>query len=89
MLPRRHVCLRLFVVCGLAALSVWSLAGETRPTMAVPASRLIRFDVPGGETLFALSLKAGAAEPVGARDVAIVVDTSASQAGDHRLQSMA
>jgi hypothetical protein len=83
------VCLRLFVVCGLTALSVWSLAGETRPITAVPISRLIRFDVPGGETVFALSLKAGATESAGARDVAIVIDTSASQAGEHRRQALA
>jgi hypothetical protein len=89
MLPRRHVCLRLFVVCGLAVLSVWSLAGETRPTTAVPVSRMIRFDVPGGESLFALSIKAAQLEPAEAHDVAIVIDTSASQAGEHRRQALA
>ncbi|HEY3967627.1 MAG TPA: VWA domain-containing protein, partial [Planctomycetaceae bacterium] len=89
MLPRRRVCLRLFVVCGLTALSVWSLAGETRPTMAVPASRLIRFDVPGGESLFALSIKAAPVESTDAHDVAIVVDTSASQSGEYGRQALA
>ncbi|HEY3963332.1 MAG TPA: hypothetical protein VGM05_02170, partial [Planctomycetaceae bacterium] len=89
MLSRRKLAARSLVVLSFSALCVWSVAGETRSGSAGLTSSLIRFDVPGGETLFALSLKAGAAEPVGARDVAIVVDTSASQAGDHRLQSMA
>ncbi len=89
MLPRRRVCLRLFVVCGLTALSVWSLAGETRPTAVLPASRLIRFDVPGGESLFALSITGAAMESSDAHDVAIVMDTSASQTGEHRRQALA
>ncbi len=89
MLSGSRLVLRVPVVFSLGALCVWSVAGETRPGPAKPVSSLIRFDVPGGEPVFALSLKAGATEAAGARDVAIVIDTSASQAGAHRRQALA
>ncbi len=76
-------------VFGFGALCVWGSATASRLNSLESDAGLIRFDVPGGETLFALSLKAVAAESVGARDVAIVIDTSASQAGDHRRQALA
>jgi hypothetical protein len=89
MLSGSRLLIRASVVFCLGVLCVWSAAGETGPETANPVSSLVRFDVPGGETVFALSLKAGTTESAGARDVAIVIDTSASQAGEHRRQALA
>src|SRR5207245_3289522 len=78
---------RSLVVVGFGGLCVWSGAGEKQPVTAEPAASLIRYDVPGGESLFALSLRAPAAGAVGAHDHVILVDTSASQTGAHRQQA--
>ncbi|MGE5191058.1 MAG: hypothetical protein ACM3U2_01060 [Deltaproteobacteria bacterium] len=60
-----------------------------KPPAPEPAASLIRYDVPGGETFFALSLKAESLPAPAARDHVILVDTSASQAGAHRRQALA
>ncbi|NQU20353.1 MAG: VWA domain-containing protein, partial [Candidatus Nealsonbacteria bacterium] len=54
------------------------------------AARLDTFTHPDGTNFFALSLKPQAAAPAAAaHDVVILLDTSASQAGDFRKQAMA
>jgi Mg-chelatase subunit ChlD len=53
------------------------------------AAGLIRYEVAGGESYFALSLRARSLPAAGAHDHVILVDTSASQAGAHRRQALA
>jgi hypothetical protein len=62
---------------------------EKKPRTVQAATGLIRYDVPGGESFFALSLKAESLPPAAPRDHVILVDTSASQAGAHRKQVLA
>jgi hypothetical protein len=76
---------RAGVVTGLALFSAVGSAAET----VEPAASLIRYEVPGGETFFALSLKTGALPAAPRRDHVILFDTSASQAGAHRRQALA
>ena len=52
------------------------------------AAGLIRYDVAGAESFFALSLRARSLPAAGAHDHVILVDTSASQAGPHRKQAL-
>ena len=87
MYPRVRFAVRSLVVVGFAGLCVWSTAGESHREAETSAS-LLRYEVPGGGAVFALSLKAGALPESGARDVAILVDTSASQTGGHREQGL-
>jgi hypothetical protein len=56
---------------------------------AAPAASLIQYDIPGGDGVFALSLRAGSLPAAGEHDYAILFDTSASQAGAHRRQGLA
>jgi len=77
----------LCVLLGLAALSGWSAgAGNAGRSVSLPAD-LIRYDVPGGETFFALALRGSTPEAAVPHDHVILVDTSASQAGAHRQQA--
>jgi hypothetical protein len=70
---------------GLMACCATCAAGEP----GEPAASLIRYEVPGGETFFALALKTGPLPAAEQRDHAILFDTSASQAGAHRRQALA
>jgi len=91
---------RLLVVASFGALCVCGVAAERRTDFADACASLIRYDIPGGESLFALSLKADSiqtgAMKTGAKDKGrsaphdhvILVDTSASQAGAHRQQGL-
>ncbi len=74
---------------GPAAAQSEKKAREKKPREPEPAASLIRYDVPGGESFFALSLKAESLPAPAARDHVILVDTSASQAGAHRKQALA
>jgi hypothetical protein len=76
----------LGAVAGFAVFCSICAAGEAATE---PAASLIRYEVPGGETFFALSLKTGALPAAESRDHAILFDTSASQAGAHRRQALA
>jgi hypothetical protein len=88
MLLKPKLWSRLLVVLSFGVLCMWGVAGETISGTGL-ASGLIRFDVPGGESVFALSVKAGSLNSTGPRDIVIVVDTSASQTGEHRQQALA
>src|SRR5258708_252443 len=79
---------RSLVVIGFATLSVWGAAAETPGNRTAVSSSLIRYDVPGGETLFALSLEAGPMKEPAAPDPVILFDPSASQAGAHRREGL-
>jgi hypothetical protein len=74
---------------GLAVAQREKKVAEKKPREPEPATSLIRYDVPGGESIFALSLKAESLPPAAPRDHVILVDTSASQAGAHRKQALA
>ena len=58
---------------------------------AVKSVDVLRYTAPDGETYFALPLvaPANAAKTSSSRDVVILVDTSASQTGSHRVQALA
>ena len=60
---------------------------------SVKSVDVLRYTAPDGETYFALPLvapgNAKSLQAVPARDVVILVDTSASQTGSHRVQSLA
>ena len=58
---------------------------------AVKSVDVLRYTAPDGETYFALPLvaPAKAAKTSSSRDVVILVDTSASQTGSHRVQALA
>src|SRR5690348_2732356 len=65
-------CLVLFV--GFAALSAWSAGAGNAPGSAPLPAQLIRYDVPGGETLFALELKGSSGAAAAPHDHVILVD---------------
>ncbi|HEY2251328.1 MAG TPA: VWA domain-containing protein, partial [Planctomycetaceae bacterium] len=79
-------CLVLFL--GFAAVSGWCAWAGNAPGSAPLPAQLIRYDVPGGETLFALELKGSSGAAAVPHDHVILVDTSASQAGAHRQQGL-
>jgi hypothetical protein len=62
---------------------------DNPPGRPGPAADLIQYDVPGGESVFALSLRAGPLPVTDGHDLVILFDTSASQAGAHRQQGLA
>ncbi|HEY2249826.1 MAG TPA: hypothetical protein VGH74_02155, partial [Planctomycetaceae bacterium] len=79
---------RVVALFGCGAFWVWTAwAGNNSGSLRL-AGDLIRYDVPGGETVFALSLKGNVQEPGAPHDHVILVDTSASQAGAHRRQGL-
>jgi hypothetical protein len=63
-------------------------AAAKKPGESDAAAGLIRYDVAGAESFFALSLRARSLPATGAHDHVILVDTSASQAGAHRRQAL-
>src|SRR5258708_4541757 len=81
--------LRFVVVCSFGIFGLWSAASENHRESRERSASVIRYDVPGGETLFALSLKGDAKDKQAAHDHVILIDTSASQAGAHRRQGLA
>jgi hypothetical protein len=74
---------------GLAIAQRDKNSGERKAGESDAAASLIRYDVAGGESFFALSLRARSLPAAGAHDHVILVDTSASQAGAHRRQALA
>ncbi|MBS0265219.1 MAG: VWA domain-containing protein, partial [Planctomycetes bacterium] len=88
MLTRRHLATRSLILLGFGLISMWSVAGETLPGSTNSAS-MTRFDIPGGDSIFAFSLRADVPQVASPRNVVIVVDTSASQSGEHRKQALA
>src|SRR5262245_944001 len=88
MLARCGLIVRAGVVIGFGALCVWSASGETRSAPAKPSASGLRYDSPAGDSFFSLSLKAGALKAAAEHDVVVLVDTSASQVGEHRRQAL-
>ncbi len=85
---RRVVVLRAAVlICGV--LPAWCAAVDKKTASAPPTASIFNFDVPGGDNLLALSLRAESLPPVTQHDHAILVDTSASQSGAHRQHALA
>ncbi len=84
------------VLFGFGLLCVWNASAESNRSSTAAANGLagglIRYNVPGDETIFALSLRTpttgseslGVAGP---HDHVILIDTSASQTGAHRKQA--
>ncbi len=80
---------RFIVVCGFGAFCLSSAASDRSRESGKRSASLICYDVPGGETLFALLLQADANDKSTPHDHVILIDTSASQAGAHRRQGLA
>lgn len=76
----RLACLG-FLTCGLASVAMAQASSETQPRMAT-------FDSAEGETCFSLSLGKVSARGENSSDVMIFVDTSASQTGEYKAQSL-
>ncbi|HEY2251596.1 MAG TPA: VWA domain-containing protein, partial [Planctomycetaceae bacterium] len=94
MVTRSGFVSRLLVVANIGALCLCAGAAERRngPADSGPSrdAGLIRYDIPGGESIFALSLKGAAPQDKSApHDHVVLFDTSASQAGGHRQQGLA
>jgi len=77
------ILLAVSVVGSAAALA------DDRSGWTAAAASLNRYDIPGGDSVFALSLRAGLLPPPEPHDHVILFDTSASQAGAHRRQGLA
>jgi len=82
-----RVSLALTVAGGIVA-SAFAAERVESPTSAT--SSVISYTAPSGESYFALSLKPGALESGRsiAHDHVLLVDTSASQMGEHRTQAL-
>jgi hypothetical protein len=79
MARRFALAMGLLATCGGIASS--ARAGE-------PSARIISFQNPGGDLVYALSLQAGSVPADGAAvEHVVLVDTSASQTGAHRKQA--
>src|SRR5579863_604258 len=78
----------LLMLVGVASLSVLSAWAGSEQRKLPLAAELMRYDVPGGQTIFALALKGNLQDDFVPRDHVILVDTSASQAGAHRQQGL-
>ena len=77
----RMACLG-FLTCGLASVAMAQASSETQQP------RMSTFDNAEGETCFSLSLGTVSAEGENSSDVMIFVDTSASQTGEFKDQSL-
>lgn len=88
MLPRVRFAVRASVILGVGSLCLWSLAGESPVAGHQPKGSLIQYSVPGGESYFALSIRAPELGSPAAHDHVLLVDTSASQTGAHRQQAL-
>lgn len=76
-----------WLLAGVSALSLAAgLMGDV-PAAEPDSAALETFAAPDGTTYFALALKAEPAAPAPARDVVVLFDTSASQAGPFRQKA--
>ncbi|HCD00825.1 MAG TPA: hypothetical protein DER64_09865, partial [Planctomycetaceae bacterium] len=75
----------------VAALVLVASTSVVQAAAVVKSVDVLRYTAPDGETYFALPLlaPANAKETSSSRDVVILVDTSASQTGSHRVQALA
>jgi hypothetical protein len=99
MVTRSGFVSRLLVAASFGTLCLCGVAAERRTDSADSGANLIRYNVPGGESIFALSLRAqslkaqslktaSAKDNSAPHDHVILFDTSASQAGAHRQQGL-
>ena len=89
MFLRTRNALRTSAVLALGGLCVWSNAAERARPIAATGSQLIRYQQPGGSAYFALAIRPELLGEGPARDHLVMIDTSASQTGDHRRQALA
>ncbi|MFN9270567.1 MAG: hypothetical protein ACK5V1_18280, partial [Planctomycetaceae bacterium] len=89
MFLRTRNALRTSAVLALGGLCVWSNAAERARPIAATGSQLIRSQQPGGSAYFALAIRPELLGEGPARDHLVMIDTSASQTGDHRRQALA
>ena len=76
----------------VAALVLVASTSVVQAAAVVKSVDVLRYTAPAGEPYFALPLMAPAnakKQASSSRDVVILVDTSASQTGSHRVQSLA
>src|SRR5262249_10164818 len=85
MLSRKKLSYVCLFVLGFCA--GWIGLVKSRADLPPVAGRL-RYEIPGGGSVFALSLRAEALPAPGAHDVVILLDTSASQSGAYREQGL-
>lgn len=86
---RAGFAVRIGFALSAAAVCGWnSNASEGRRDASSPRGGAIQYQMPGGENFFALSLTAPALAPAAVIDHVVLVDTSASQTGDFRTQSL-
>src|SRR3990172_8523782 len=85
----RGVCPALACL-ATGVLGASAIAAEKGSRASELAAGVSTYSAPGGQTYFAVALKArGLESHATPRDHVVLVDTSASQAGDHRVQSLA
>ena len=89
MLTRAKKAVRAVAVVALGGASVWAYAAERVRPAGDHAAQLVRYQQPGGESYFALSIRPEGLEAGPARDHVVLIDTSASQVGAHRKQALA
>jgi hypothetical protein len=81
----RRQCVHLFAPFAILAMATLVLAENPRKSSA----RLATFEKPTGETYFALSISPTESLPVAdSNEVIVLIDTSASQSGAYRTQSL-
>jgi len=89
MLTRAKKAVRTAAVVALGGLSVWTVAAERVRPGGERAAQLFRYQQPGGDSYFALAIRPEGLAAGPARDHVLLIDTSASQVGQHRRQAMA
>jgi hypothetical protein len=89
MLTRAKKAVQTAAVVALGGLSVWTVAAERVRPGGTQAAQLFRYQQPGGESFFALAIRPDGLAAGPARDHVVLIDTSASQVGQHRRQALA
>ena len=89
MLTRAKKAVQTAAVVALGGLSVWTVAAERVRPGGTQAAQLFRYQQPGGESFFALAIRPDGLAAGPARDHVLLIDTSASQVGQHRRQALA
>ena len=84
---KRFLVRSVVLPCAMAALCILA-AGVVAAESSPEAARLDRFSHPDGASYFALSLSPSVEPATGPRDLVVLFDTSASQAGSFRADAM-
>jgi hypothetical protein len=72
----------------MGAFCAWNEAADKAPSPTAMTADMICYESPGGETVFSLSLELPPGDDHSVHDHVVMVDTSASQAGSFREQSL-